>query len=134
MAAAGGSRSGSRPTNASDAVAKPKCNDLSLKLKYEVLKTVEKEPKIGVRKLAGLFSCGKTQISSILKNKEKIVEMYEAHKASAQKCHKRNRESKYSDLNEALQAWFCLDVSKNVYPDGRILKKKITVNCWTPWM
>ena len=28
-------------------VAKPKHNDLSLKLKYELLKTVEKEPTIG---------------------------------------------------------------------------------------
>ena len=36
--------------------AKPKRNDLSLKLKYEVIKAVEKEPKIGIRKLAGLFS------------------------------------------------------------------------------
>ena len=68
MAAAGGSRSGSVP---SDAVAKPKRNDLSLKLKYEVIKTVDKEPKIGICKLAGLFSCGKTQISTILNNKEK---------------------------------------------------------------
>ena len=51
------------------------------------------------------------------------MEMYEAHNASAQKCHKRNRESKYSDLNKALHAWFCLAVFKNVYPDGRILKE-----------
>ena len=120
-AAAGGSRSRSGP---SDVVAKPKRNDLSLKLKYEVIKTVEMEPKMGVRKLAGLFSCGKTQISMILKNKEKIVEMHEAHNASARKCHKRNRDSKYSDLNEALHDWFCLAVSKNVYPDGSILKEK----------
>ena len=46
--------------------------------------------------------------------------MYETQNASAQKCHKRNCESKYCDLNEA---WFCLAVSMNVYPDGRILKK-----------
>jgi len=52
-------------------VSKPKCNDLSLKLKYEVIKTVEREHKIGIRKLAELFSCGKTQISIILKDKEK---------------------------------------------------------------
>ena len=103
---------------------KPKRNDLSLKLKYEVIKAVEKEPKIGIRKLAGLFSCGKTQISTILNNRERIVEMYEAQNASAGKCHKRNCESKYSDLNEALHDWFCLAVSKNVYPDGRILKEK----------
>lgn len=67
-----------------------KSNDLSLQLKFEVIKTVEKEPKIGICTLAGLFSCGKTQISTILNNKERIVEMYEAHNASAQKCHKKS--------------------------------------------
>ena len=69
-------RDDTRGSVPSDAVAKPKRNDLSLKLKYEVIKTVEKEPKIGIRKLAGLFSCEKTQISTILNNKEKILEMY----------------------------------------------------------
>ena len=121
MAAASGSPSGAGP---SKAVSKPKCNDLSLKLKYEVIKTVERERKIDIRKLAELFSCGKTQISTILKDKEKIVELYEGQNASAQKCHKRTRESKFSDLNETLHAWFCLAVSKNVYPDGRIQKEK----------
>lgn len=52
--------------------------------------------------------------------------MYEAHNASAQKCHKRNRES---NLYEALHAWFCLGVSKKVfYPDGRILTEKALEN------
>lgn len=50
--------------------------------------------------------------------------MYEAHNDSAQKCHKRNHESKYPNLNETLHVWFCLAVSKDVYPDGRILKEK----------
>jgi len=51
------------------------------------------------------------------------VELYEGQNAS-QICHKRTCESKFSDLNEALHTWFCLAVSKNVYPDGRILKEK----------
>ena len=54
-----------------------KYNDLTLKLKYEVIKAVEKELRIGIRKLASMFSCVKTQISMILKNKERIVELYE---------------------------------------------------------
>ena len=49
----GGSRS---EFGTSDVVARPKCNNLSLKLKYEVIKMDEKEPKIDVCKLAGLFS------------------------------------------------------------------------------
>ena len=123
MAATSGSQSGPN-SPPSEAVSRPKRNDLSLKLKYEVIKTVERERKIGIRMLAKLFNCGKTQISTILKNKEKIGEMYEKQNASAQKYHKRNRESKFSDLNEALHAWFCPAVSKNVYPDGSLLKEK----------
>ena len=42
MAAGDGSRPSSVP---SGAIAKPKRNDLSLKLKYEVIKVVQKEPK-----------------------------------------------------------------------------------------
>ena len=38
--------------------------DLSLKLKCDVIKTAEKEPRIGICKLGKLISCGKTQISS----------------------------------------------------------------------
>ena len=71
------------PLYTTDAVAKPKHSDLSLKLKYEVIKTVDKKPKVGIRKLAGLFSCGKTQNPTILKTKVKQVEMCESpHKMS----------------------------------------------------
>ena len=66
----------------------------------------------------------KAQISSILKNKIRILELYEAHNALDQKCHKRFPESKYSDLNEALHDWFCVVVPINFYPDGRILREK----------
>ena len=45
-----------------------KSNDLTLALKYEVVKTAERE-KLGVRKLSEMFGCGKTQISVILRNK-----------------------------------------------------------------
>ena len=61
MAAAAVSRSVSSTSARADSVAKPKCNNLSLKLKYyEAIKAVEEEPKIGVCKLAELFSYGKT--------------------------------------------------------------------------
>ena len=46
--------------------------------------------------------------------------------ASGEQCRtdKRFRESKYSELNEALHRWYLLAVSKNVYPGGRILVEK----------
>ncbi len=37
---------------------------------------------------------------------------------------KRNRKSEFSDLNEALYNWYQLAVSKNIYPDGRLLMEK----------
>ena len=37
---------------------------------------------------------------------------------------KRFRESKCSELNEALHRWYLLAVSKNAYPGGRILVEK----------
>ena len=80
---------------------------------------------MGVRKLANLFDCGKTQISMILRYRERIVELYEANAADEMyQMRKRIRGSTFSDVNEALYDWFCLAVSKNVFPDGRILSEK----------
>ena len=76
-------------------------NDLPLATKYEVHdKRSTDEQRC---KLAERFGCGKTQICTILKNKEKIEELY-LFNASGEQCttDKRFRESKYSELNEAL--------------------------------
>ena len=98
-------------------------NDLTL-AKYEVIKKAEKNKTIGVRKLAEKFGCGKTHISTILKNKERIEELY-ASNAFGQRCliGKKFRESKYSELNEALHSWYLLAVC-NVVPNGVILAEK----------
>lgn len=105
-------------------MATKKRNDLTLACKYEVIKTAEKK-SIGVRKLAEMFGCGKTQISVILRNKERIKELYAAN-ASGQRCQtsKRFRESQYSELNEALYSWYLMAVSKNIFPDGTQLTEK----------
>ena len=54
-------------------VTKKKSNDLTLELKYEVLRTAERETKIIIRKLADMFQCGKTQKSTILKDKDSCM-------------------------------------------------------------
>ena len=80
-----------------------KRHDLTLKEKYEVIKVVRKQPKIGSRNLAKMFKCGKTQICTILKNTDQIEELYESN-VSSKGCQfrKRNRKSEFSDINEAL--------------------------------
>ena len=57
-------------------------NALSLKKKVEVIKAAKSNPQFGVRRLADMFECGRSQISSLLKNKESILELYEANAAS----------------------------------------------------
>ena len=99
------SASGSTTGPLRDGASKSTRNDLSLKLKYEVVKTVERErgKKFVLRKLAMMFGCGKTQISTILKNKEKIKELYEGNASDdLYQTRKRVRQSKFSDVNQAL--------------------------------
>ena len=44
-------------------------NALMLAHKYEVIKTAERERKLGVRKLSEMFSCGKTEQRFVRKGK-----------------------------------------------------------------
>ena len=102
-------------------------NDLSLKMKYEVIKSYEREPTIGSRKLAETFKCGRTQIQTIVKNKETIKAMYESNASDKlSQYRKRTRNSEYADINEALYKWYQLATSRNIFPDGKILMEKAT--------
>ena len=102
-----------------------KRNVLNLKKKIEVLDVAEKNKKLGVRGLAEMFNCGKTQISSILKNKQSIREMYEANLSNESlKLRKRTRSSEYSEINEALYKWYTLACSRNIYPNGEQFREK----------
>ena len=76
-------------------------------------------PKPGIR------NCGKTQISTILQNKAEILEIYESN-ASGKVCHtrKRIRNSKFGEMNDLLYQWYRKAVSRNIYPDGPLLKEK----------
>ena len=79
---------------------------------------VEKEPTIGIHKLAELFSC--TQISLIRKNKDRIAEL---HEVSDKKYYKKFHKSNYFDLSKTLYDWSCC--VKNAKPDGKILQEKV---------
>ena len=80
-------------------------NALTLEKKYEVL-AVAKNRSMSVRALAEHFSRGKSQIASILKNGDSIIELYESNMSIRSR-----KRSRGSDVNEALHKWYLLAVS-----------------------
>ena len=58
-----------QPQSSRPAPKKPKRSALSLKDKVAVIKAFQDQPKASLRQLAEKFSCGRTQISKILKRK-----------------------------------------------------------------
>lgn len=105
-----------------------KRNSLTLKMKYEVVLSVEKDSKLSIRKLAEMFNCGKTQISTILKNKAQIKDLYESN-ANETAClaQKKAWTSEYSDVNDKLLEWYQMAVQRNLFPDGTLLAEKAKV-------
>lgn len=73
------------------------------------------------RKLADIFSCGKTQINSILKEKNAIRKEWEDFKFRGVK---RLRTEKFPDINEALLEWFKTARTKNIPISGALMQEK----------
>ena len=102
-----------------------KHNHLTLQKKYKLVKKTKSDPSLGIRKLAEIFDCGKTQVSTILHNKDTIIELYESNTSSERhRSLKRARPSQFSEVNDLLYNWYLLAVQKNVYPDGSRLCRK----------
>ena len=92
---------------------------------YDVIKTLKKNPGMAATALAAKFGCSRSQINSILKNKESIIELYESNTSSTsvlsgKRCH----ESDFSEVNEALYRWYLLATSRNIYLGGPQLCEK----------
>ena len=80
---------------------------------------------MSVRKLAEHFACAKSQIASIHKSKESILELYESNLPSeTMRSRKTSRTSEFVDVNEALHKWYLLAVSRNIYLVGPQLCEK----------
>ena len=81
-------------------------NTLTLQKKYEVIDMATRNPLMSVCNLAEHFACGKSQIATILKTKESILELYESHLPSESiRSRKRSRTSEFADVNEALHKY-----------------------------
>ena len=78
---------------------------LTLEENIRVLYHAEKNPKVGCRKLAELFSVRKTQIAALIKDKRNVKAQYETFRSPN---NKRSRDGKYQEINEALYQWYCL--------------------------
>ena len=70
---------------------------LSLEKKVEVIRKVKDNSSIGLRTLAEIFQCSKTQISAILKKTKSILASYESNASTSEKT----RSSKYSDITKS---------------------------------
>ena len=79
-----------------------KRNYLSLEKKVEVIKHSLKNPRTSIRALGEKFSCGKTQIAYILKNKESILSIFRANSSGSRVHTSKSRVSEYAEVNEAL--------------------------------
>ena len=90
--------------------------------KMEVIEEARKNPILSIRER---FDCGKTQIASILKDKDKWISLYEAN-ASANSCQTslRARKSDFGEVNEILYKWY-LACSKNIYLEVHSLLQRL---------
>ena len=76
---------------------------------------------MGKRKAAGKVRCGKTQIQSILLNKEEIIKDLEANVSSKKK---RCRGVNNDEIEKTLLDWFWKGRSKNIPVTGSMLQEK----------
>ena len=96
-------------------------NVLSLKVKLEVLKYTDKNPKESTRQLAEKFSCEEMQIQGILRNKESLVRSYEDN---APLLRKSTKTSSNEEVNEAMFCWFKLARQHNIPISGPLLQEE----------
>ena len=88
-------------------------NTSTLQKKYEVIDMSRKNTEMSVWKH---FSCGTSQIATVIKNKASITSPTSRIIASHQG--KELAHSEFVDINEPLHKWYLCAVSLNIYPGG----------------
>ena len=97
-------------------------NELPLKIKIDLIKFAEANPKIGCRSLGKKFSCSKTQANTIVNNKRKFLDDWESNEGSETK--KRGRKQTYDDVNTRLKEWYDRLRQSNVPVSGPLLQEE----------
>jgi hypothetical protein len=96
---------------------------LSLEERIKVIESADKG-KETARTLAERFSVGKTQIQSILRDKEKITQTWKEGLAGKDRKYVKARKCTYGDVNELVWEWFTIAQSKNIPITGRLIQEK----------
>lgn len=105
------------------AMASRKRKHLTLENKVQIIKR-HKEGR-SVKALQHEYQCGQTQIYSIIKQQDDILATYESNSSrSSHSLGHKARNSSFSKVNDSLYDWYRLACSKNIYPDGPVLKEK----------
>ena len=83
-----------------------KWTHLSLEKKVEVIRKSKDNPSIGIRALAEIFQCSKTQISAIRNLSLPLTSQMPPLV----------KKTRSSDINDSLYEWYSCACSKNIYP------------------
>ena len=102
-------------------MAKRKQKELTLQDKVEVIDFKNKNPATALRQIANKFQCGKTQIQSILRDTQNLLDK---STASGNAVSKRARTCRFQDVDLATLEWFSKAGSKNIPVSGPILQQK----------
>ncbi|XP_013775505.1 jerky protein homolog-like [Limulus polyphemus] len=94
---------------------------LTLQQKMEVIKMHDKGAKCV--HIATEMQCGKTQIQTIIANKQKIKALWESGSNAAMKVTKVRKTANH-ELNEQVFEWFCNGQSKNIPITSKLIQEK----------
>lgn len=97
-----------------------KKHTLTLNEKVQIIELSEKE-KVSAKELTIRFKCGKTQVYSVLQNKEKIMNDWVTENGSRRRKLKTTGNEK---INEAVWEWFVAARAKNLPISGPILQSQ----------
>ncbi|KAI6658712.1 Tigger transposable element-derived protein 6-like [Oopsacas minuta] len=76
------------------------------------------------KSIAESLGVGKTQIQSIILDKEKIIEIWKQGVCCSDKKYIRTRNCAFKDVNELVLEWFTIAKSKNIPITSKMIQEK----------
>ena len=98
---------------------------LNLSKRVELIRCHRGNPKLGVKKLAEKFGCGKTQVAGIIKDEENIMKEWESNEGRAGM--KRVNQQKFYEVNQYLWKWYSTCRQSNIPISGPMLQEEALI-------